>query len=60
MKKKLVETELDEEESEAEEFANRISINIALFKKCNNDWLNILKELKDDASHRKVWMCLGM
>ena len=36
-------------ESEAEDFANRISTNIALLEKCNNDWSNILKKLKDDA-----------
>ena len=34
--------------SEAEDFANRISTNIALLEKCNNDWSNLLKELKDD------------
>ena len=31
------------------DFANRISPNIALLKKCDNDWSNSLKELKDDA-----------
>ena len=35
---------LDEEESEAEDFTNRISINIVLLKKCNNDQSNILKD----------------
>ena len=49
MERKPVETQLDEEESEAEDFANRISTNIALLEKCNSDWSNILKELKDDA-----------
>ena len=50
MERKPVETQLDEEEIEAEDFANRISTNIiALLEKCNNDWSNILKELKDDA-----------
>ena len=49
LEKKPVETELDKEESEAEDFANRISSNIALLEKCNRDWSNILKELKDDA-----------
>ena len=49
MEKKPVETLLDEEESEAEDFANRISTAIALLEKCNDDWSNILKELKDDA-----------
>ena len=49
MERRPLETALDEEESEAEDFANRISTNIALLEKCNNDWSNILKELKDDA-----------
>ena len=49
LEKKPVETELDEEESEAEDFANRISSNITLLEKCNKDWSNILKELKGDA-----------
>ena len=48
MERKPVETQLDEEEGEAEDFANRFSTNIALIEKCNNDWSNILKELKDD------------
>ena len=34
---KPVEMELDEEEGEAEDFANRISSNIALLEKCNKD-----------------------
>ena len=49
MEKRPVETLLDEEESEAEDFANRISTTITLLEKCNDDWSNILKELKDDA-----------
>ena len=49
LEKKPVKTELDEEESEAEDFANRISSNITLLEKCNKDWSNILKELKGDA-----------
>ena len=49
LEKKPVEIELDEEESEAEDFANRISSNIALLEKCNRDWSNILKELKGDT-----------
>ena len=49
MERRPLETALDEEESEAEDFANRISTNITLLEKCNNDWSNILKELKDDA-----------
>ena len=49
MERKPVETQLDKEQSEAEDFANRISTNIALLEKCNNDWLNVLKELKDDT-----------
>ena len=53
MEKKLVETLLDGEESEAEDFANRISTTITLLEKCNDDWLNILKELKDDAKVTK-------
>ena len=49
LEKKPVETELDEEESKAEDFANRISSNITFLEKCNKDWSNILKELKGDA-----------
>ena len=41
LEKKPIETELDEEEGEAEDFANRISSNIALLEKCNKDWSNI-------------------
>ena len=57
LEKKPVKTELDEEESKAEDFANRISSNIALLEKCNKDWY-ILKELKGDTKvnfTRKVW-----
>ena len=56
MEKRPVETLLDKEESEAEDFANRISTIITLLEKCNNDWSNILKELKDDAKpgHRRA------
>ena len=50
---KPVETQLDEEESEAEDFINRISTNIAFLEKYNNDWLSILKELKDDTKVTK-------
>ena len=35
MERRLLETTLDEEENEAEDFANRILTNIALPKKCN-------------------------
>ena len=49
LKRKPVETTVDEEESETEDFANRISSNIALLEKCNKDWSNILKELDSDA-----------
>ena len=49
MEKRPVETLLNEEESEAEDFANRISTTITLLEKCNDDWSNILNELKDDA-----------
>ena len=63
MERKPAETQLDEEESEAEDFANRISTNIALLEKCNNDWLNILKELKDNAKvteeHKYAPICEG-
>jgi len=41
--------ELDEEESKAEDFINRISCNIVLLEKCNKDWSNILREMKGDA-----------
>jgi len=49
LEKKPNETELDEEESEAEDFVNRISCNIVLLEKCNKDWSNILRETKGDA-----------
>ena len=60
MERKPVETQLDEEESEAEDFANRISTNIALLEKCNNDWSNILKELKDDekVTEEREYACV--
>ena len=48
LENKPIETELDNEESKAEDFTNRISI-IALLEKCNKDWSNILKELKGNA-----------
>ena len=53
MEKRPVETLLDEEESKAEDFANRISTTITLLEKCNDDWSNILKELKDDTKVTK-------
>jgi len=49
LEKKPNETEVDEEESEAEDFVNRISCNIALLKKCNKDWSNIWRETERDA-----------
>ena len=49
MEKRPVETLMDEEESEVEDFANRISTTITLLEKCNNNWSNILKELKDNT-----------
>ena len=53
--------------SETKNFAirqlHRISTNIALLEKCNNDWSNILKELKDDANvtkeHEYAQICEG-
>ena len=42
MERRPVETVTDEEESEAENFANRILSITALFEKCNNDWLDVL------------------
>jgi len=63
LEKKPNETELDEEKSEAENFVNRISCNIVLFKKCNKDWSNILRETKGDAKvaeeHEYVRVCEG-
>ena len=53
MERRPIETALDEEESEAEVFANRISTTIALLEKCNDDWSKILKKLKDDAKVTK-------
>ena len=51
---------MDEEESEAEDFANRIFTNIALLEKWNNDWSNILKELKDDkkVTEKREYACV--
>ena len=63
VERKPAETQLDEEESEAEDFANRISTNITLLEKCNNDWSNILKEMKDNAKvtkeHKYAPVCEG-
>lgn len=53
MERRPVETTLDEEEGEAEDFINRISTTITLLEKCNDDWSNILKELKDDTKVTK-------
>ena len=63
MERKPVETQLDEEDSEAEDFPNRTSTNIVLLERCNGDWSNILKELKDDAKvieeHEYACICEG-
>jgi len=48
LEKKPNKTELDEEESKAEDFVNRISCNIVLLEKSNKDWSNILREMKGD------------
>ena len=37
MERKPVEIQPNKEESKAEDFANRVSTNIAFLKKCNND-----------------------
>ena len=51
---------MDEEESEAEDFTNRISTNIALLKKCNNDWSNILKDDRKVTEEREyALICEG-
>jgi len=49
LEKKSNEAELDKEESEVEDFVNRISCNIVLLKKCNKEWSNILREMKGGA-----------
>ena len=46
----LRESELDEIESETEEYINRRSSNIAILERCNKDWSTlILKEAKGEA-----------
>ena len=49
MEKKLNELELDEMESETEDFINRQSSNIVILERCNKDWSTLLKETKGDA-----------
>jgi len=49
LEKKSDEMKFDEEESEAEDFVNRISCNIVLLEKCYKDWSSILRETKGDA-----------
>ena len=53
MESKPIEITLDENENEAENFANTTSNNIALLEKCNDNWSNILNELKDGAKVTK-------
>ena len=42
----LRESELDEIESETEDYINRLSSNIAILERCNKDWSTLLKETK--------------
>ena len=49
LEKKPKEQELDEYESEVEDFLNRLTTNVSLLEKCNKDWSNVLKEAKGDA-----------
>jgi len=61
LEKKPNEMELDEEESEAEDFVNRISCNTVILEKCNKDWSNILRKTKGDAKvaeERNMHECL--
>ena len=39
LENKPKEQELDEYESEVEDFLSRLTTNISLFEKCNKDWL---------------------
>ena len=49
LEKRLNEAELDEMESETEDYINRLSSNIAILERCNKDWSTLLKETKGDA-----------
>ena len=49
LENKPKEQELDEYESEVEDFLSRLTTNVSLLEKCNKDWSNILKETKGDA-----------
>ncbi|XP_065891574.1 uncharacterized protein [Dysidea avara] len=49
LENKPKEQELDEYESEVEDFLNRLTTNVSLLEKCNKDWSNVLKEAKGDA-----------
>ena len=51
--KVTVESDLDEEESEADYFINRISINSLLLDRCNGDWSNIIKDTKGEGKATK-------
>ena len=45
----LRESELDEIESETEDYIKRLSSNIAILEKCNKDWSTLLKETKGET-----------
>ena len=49
LEKRLNEVELDEMESETEDYINRLSSNIAVLERCNKDWSTLLKETKGDT-----------
>ena len=42
------ESDLDTEETTIEDLLQRISTNITLLERCNDDWMKLLKELKGD------------
>ena len=57
------EKDLDKEETMVENVLQRITTNLILLKRCNSDWLTLLKELKGDEKaveeREYVWAIEG-
>ena len=49
MTKVMAESDLDGEESEAEYFINRLSVNSLPLERCNKDWSNVIKDAKGEG-----------
>jgi len=55
LENKPKEQELDEYESEVEDFLSRLTTNVSLLEKCNKDWSNILKETDTKVKEEKEY-----